>query len=485
MKITRYILLMLAGITAFSCDESLSELNEDPNLSSSANATAVFTAATGYYGIALEAYFNEYDALLAQYWAGGPGVALIDQEKYHIEASDFNTEWDYSLSQALSDLSFVMSDGNAGLAAAADILSVLIWQNLVDHFGDIPYSEALRAAPDEGGILAPVYDDAKTVYDDLVTRLDGDIAVLKGVSVDDALIGEEDLIYEGDLDSWIRLAYSLKLKILMRQSMADPSGVSAQVIALIGEGDFIETAAQMAMIPFEGSEGSNYNPQYARRTAGVGQFYVASETSVDVMSSMNDPRLSVLYDEAAGPGGIVGLKQGNVEALIAPSKDDFSFPSAVAYGEANPVILMSHWEVMFLRAEAALRFGTGDSEKTMFEAAVTAHFDYIGAEGAADYLANDIEYSEAASQQSRSDAIGIQKWISMNGLQESEGWIESRRFDMEPTSIFTGDIFVTPTESELGDGVFPSIHLYPQSELSFNPNTPTGGKITDKVFWDN
>ncbi|MBK7700732.1 MAG: SusD/RagB family nutrient-binding outer membrane lipoprotein [Saprospiraceae bacterium] len=49
-------------------------------------------------------------------------------------------------------------------------------------------------------------------------------------------------------------------------------------------------------------------------------------------------------------------------------------PSAVAYDPTNDVILMSHWEVMFLRAEAALRYGTADNDKTMYDNAVTAHF---------------------------------------------------------------------------------------------------------------
>ena len=33
-------------------------------------------------------------------------------------------------------------------------------------------------------------------------------------------------------------------------------------------------------------------------------------------------------------------------------------------GTTNDVILMSHWEVMFLKAEAALRYGTADNVKT-------------------------------------------------------------------------------------------------------------------------
>ena len=99
---------------------------------------------------------------------------------------------------------------------------------------------------------------------------------------------------------------------------------------------------------------------------------------------------------------------------------------------------MSHWEVMFLRAEAAARFGTADSEKGMFDNAVTAHFNYIADTlDAGAYLSANVIYDESADLDSKLNMIGVQKWISMCGLQETEGWIEARRFDLPNSRIFT------------------------------------------------
>jgi hypothetical protein len=184
------------------------------------------------------------------------------------------------------------------------------------------------------------------------------------------------------------------------------------------------------------------------------------------------------------------MKQGDVNELISPKPADFSKPSEVSYGEANDVILMSHWEVLFLRAEAAMRYGTSDDEKQMYDAAVTAHFEFVGLTEAeaASYLQTNAPYNEAASEVAKSDLIGVQKWISMNGLQESEGWIESRRFDRPPTNIFTNPttgIFDTPSRSTLPTAIYPSIRLYPQSEISLNAQNVPARTITDKVFWDN
>lgn len=486
MNIKKIIIPAILGISFFtSCDESLEDINKDPNNSTKANASATLTSGTGYYALAIDAFYNEIDGLFAQYIAGGPGVALIDDERYFVQNGDYNNEWGLAYNQALTDLKYTIKNGNEAQAAAADILSCHVWAVLVDHFGDVPYSEALRGTPDEGGILVPNYQGAESIYDDLVIRLKASAEVLAAT---EDVLGEEDVIYSGDLDKWQRFANSLRLKLLMRQSITNPSKVSADVKDLIATGTFIESEDQIALVPFAGATGLNYNPSYARREAGVGQFYVASQTTVTALEGLGDPRLSVLYDEAAGPGGIKGMIQGNVDDLISPSKDDFSFPSDVSYAIDNDVIFMSHWEVMFLRAEADMRFDTSDDELVMYNSAITAHFDYIGATGVTAYLQGNAAYDVAASDDEKSDLIGVQKWISMNGLQEFEGWIESRRFDTPTSHLFTdvtNGIFHTPTRTTLGQGKYPTLRLYPQTEVSFNPNTPPGRTIQDKVFWDN
>jgi hypothetical protein len=480
MKLLKYIIPAVVGVCSFSCDETLTEINKDPNGATTANPAATFVSGSAYYGIAIDAYVNELDALFAQYVAGGPGVALIDDERYFVQNTDYNAEWSMLYNQSLSDLKYTIDNGNEAQAAIADILSCHVWQVVVDHYGSVPYFEALQGAE---GILLPAYDEPKAIYDDLIARVKASAVVLAET---DEVLGDEDIFFGGDAESWIRFANSLELKLLMRQSITNAAEVGPKVIELITNGMFIEDESQIVAIPFSGSDGLNYNPSFARREAGVGQFYVASQTIVDEMTQLEDPRLAVLFDEAANfAGQIKGLKQGNIEDVVAPSKDDYSFPSAVAYAEDNDVILMSHWEVYFLRAEAAMRFGTADDEKAMFDAAVTAHFDYVGATGAATYLTESANYNPGATAAQKSAMIGIQKWISMLGLQEFEGWTETRRFDTADNHVFYTDIFVTPTRSTLGAGVFPTLRLYPQTETSYNPNAPTNRAITDKVFWDN
>jgi hypothetical protein len=505
MKKIKILIIIVSVMIVSSCGDKLAELNIDPDTSPTGSAPEVFTAAQAYYGIAHDAYFNETDAVLGQYWAGGPGVALLDIERYFFEPLDFNIAWSYSFLQALSDLSFVIDDAenNEALAAAADILSVFIYQSLVDHYGDIPYSTSLNGDPSKGGVISPEYDGGKAVYDLLVSRVAAAVAILADPALADDM-GTEDMIFGEFVDptdptdvelatqltNWIRLGNSIHLKLLMRQSISDAS-VGSAVTALVNSQNalFIQDESQLARIKFQGETGQNWNPMYARREQGVGQFYIASNSAVNRMTSLADPRLSVIYDVAVNTGTIVGIDQGDIVNRQELGADDVSFPSSVAIASANDVILMSHWEVMFLRAEADMRFGTIDDETAMFNGAVTAHFNYVGAT-IGNYLTTEAVYDPAASNEAKSNMIGLQKWISFNGLQESEGWIEARRFDTPSSPIFTGGtnpIFMTPARSQFPDGVFPVRYLYPQTELDFNArNVPGLSGVTDKpVFWDN
>lgn len=482
MKIRNLFIVAIFSLTWVSCGEDLAKFNVDPNNSTSARPQEVLTSGQLYYANVLEAIMNEHTALFAQYWAGGPGVALLDHERYFFEPADFNGTWSRAYRQALSDLSFVIDNGNNSSKAAAQILSAAIYQQLVDLFGDIPYSEALRGTADKGSILTPSYDAGKSIYDDLIVKIDDAVALLASPGE----MGGEDLIYGGDATKWIKYANSIKLKLLMRQAETDGS-VGSAVIAHVAKGNFIESASDMPVVQFTGTTGG-WNPQYARRESGIKQFYVASLSFVKKLEELGDPRLTKLFNAAVNGGGIKGLKQGDINDVGAVSKADYSFPSSVQYGAANPVILMSNWEVYFLRAEADMRFGTADDEVAMMNAGIQAHFNYVGAGDASSYIASSANITSGDALDTKLNVLGVQKWISMCGLQETEGWIETRRFDRPGNQIFTGagaGIFSTPTRTVLGQGVFPSIYLIPQSELSFNPNSPKTRKVTDKVFWDN
>ena len=493
-KINTLFILLLALVV--SCDVDLEDTNIDPNNSQTAGDAQTLSSAIGYMGYIVEADLNYSDSFLwSQYYTWGTGVAIGNAERYVSQAGDNNGYWFRTYATSLTDLNYIVNTSNSeAYKGIANVLKAYLFQGLVDHFGDIPFTEALSGAIEDGSVLTPKYDSAETIiYPGLVTVLDEALEQLNNADEDEVgRIGPDDFIYyddvlmRTDISKWIKFANSLKLRVLMRTSETSPQGPAIQ--NLINSGTFIESVADMPAIPFSGAIGDQ-NPMFARASFGVGNFYFASNGTLDLLESLNDPRGEVFYTKATtgtAAGSLRGINQGTIdnEPFTAP-QTDYSLASPYSYSATNSVILMSPWEVWFLRAEADARYGTGDDAETAFTSAISLNFNYMGVANAAAYISS-LNFASATTLDDQIDLIAIQKWISFNGTQEDEGWIESRRFDRPASRLFTdGGIFQTPLLSVLPSGVHPSTWLYPESERSLNPNVPQQRNITDPIFWDN
>lgn len=472
--------MAFAMLLLVSCDKSLEEVNIDPNNSPTANDSQVLSSALGSLGYWVDVDLNSASFLWAQYYTWGIGVSIGNQERFVSQPDDFNNGWGRAHAQCLTDLKFLTKSESAAYRGVGKLLTAYIYQGLVDHFGDIPYSEAISGEIEDGSILTPSFDDAATIYESLVTVIDDGLSEFENAA---SVIGSDDFVYGGDLNKWAKFGNSLKLRLLMRLSEISPKGDAVK--KLISEGDFISSLSDMASIPFSGVAGSQ-NPMYARFEWGVGDFYFASNATVNVLSDLGDPRLTEFYSPAtvgSFAGQIRGIDQGTIDnEPFTADAAEYSGSSPYAYGVANSVVLMSPWEVWFLRAEAAARYGTADNDADAFSSAIESNFENIGISDAATYIAS-LNYGGSLDE--KLNMIGVQKWISLNGTQEDEGWIESRRFDRPGNRIFTEGIFQNPPLSVLPAGTFPASWLYPASERSLNPNAPSQRSITDRLFWDN
>lgn len=482
MKYIFRSLIVLAFFGMMSCEQSIEEINVDPNNSPSASDSQILAAALGNLGYMQDVDLNAASFLWAQYYTWGIGVSLGNQERFVSEPDDFDGYWGTAYADILIDLKFLTKSESLAYKGVGKALTAYVFQGLVDHFGDVPFNEALSGEINDGAILSPKFDQASAIYPSLVTLIDESINDLSAASSDD--IGDDDFVYHGNVGEWIKFANSLKLRILMRTSEVAPNADAVK--SLIANGTFIETADDVAAIPFSGDAGGQ-NPMYARFEWGVGDFYFASNATLNVLEQLNDPRGTAFYSPATSgtfKGTLRGIDQGTVDRDVpfTDPSSDYSGSSDIAYGEANSVILMSDWEVWFLRAEAAARYGTADNDAVAFANAVASNFEYLGVDGADDYIAS-LNYG--GSLDNKLDKIAVQKWIAMNGTQEDEGWIETRRFDRPASRLFTAGIFQTPPYSVLGAGKFPSVWLFPAIERSLNPNAPGQRTITDKIFWDN
>jgi hypothetical protein len=134
-------------------------------------------------------------------------------------------------------------------------MQVYTYYYLVNTFGNIPYSQAnnINKYP------FPAYDDPKTVYYELLNRLD---TCNNGFNPSAGSFGSADILYGGDVNSWIRFANSLKLKMAMLIADSDPITAQKKVNEAINGGVF-QSNADNAVFRYTGIK-PNANPVWVK-----------------------------------------------------------------------------------------------------------------------------------------------------------------------------------------------------------------------------
>ncbi|MCD6597900.1 MAG: SusD/RagB family nutrient-binding outer membrane lipoprotein [Bacteroidales bacterium] len=187
-------------------------------------------------------------------------------------------------------------EGLVSIAAAQKILQCLMFEYLSDIYGDIPYTEALKGREGE---IQPKFDMQEDIYTGLFETLDEAVAIL-GSSLDEI---EGDLLYNGDKQSWIRFANSLKLRMLVRSYDAfggsKQSELQAAAKALLIDNNSFNTA-----LAYEGTSANNswfWGP--ARNGGEEMSRRKPSEPFLDLLKANNDPRLKAWIAPALKPWG--------------------------------------------------------------------------------------------------------------------------------------------------------------------------------------
>jgi hypothetical protein len=357
----------------------------------------------------------------------------------------------------------------------ARILKAYMSAGLTDLFGDVPYSEAFKG---NSGTVTPVYDTQKSIYTDeggILDNLEKGIAAIKNYSGSITLEG--DILFEGDLQGWIRFANSLRIKHLIR--ISDKMDVSSQLQAIVTEGNFIDENPENAIFDFMDGEPNNF--RLARLRIGDFNNFVLSETMEDILTDLNDERISKLFQpfNNSTTGEFNGLLNGIDATQNAAVLSDYSLAGTI-FRENTSVLdanFMTSMETHFLLAEAAQKgFITADAQ-ALYNIGVTQAFDYWQVALPADYLVRTGAYTNGDSLEN----IITQKWIS-NIINGYEGWVEFRR---------TGFPQLKTISASLNDNLIPVRMPYPAEEEALNAanyeaaaSKTDGNSINVAVWWD-
>ncbi|MDP3679518.1 MAG: SusD/RagB family nutrient-binding outer membrane lipoprotein [Flavobacterium sp.] len=474
----KIILTTLTIITLISCqsDDKYEDKNRDPKNPTQVSSEFLFNAATKslFDQMTSTNVNNNIYRMLGQHWTE---TTYVDEANY-----DFNTRnitqshWSEIYRDVLADLATAKINNDADLTISADtkktknaqieILTVYAWAQMVETFGDIPYSQALNA----GQYVLPVYDDAATIYSDLLTRIAVAIPNLT-----DSGFGTADKIYGGDTAKWKKFGNSLMLRMGVR--VADVPALAtkstAAIKAAVSGGVFTSNADNASLVYSNATP--NTNPVWVDLVQSGRSDFVIANTLVDFMNNLSDPRRAVYFDQNLGTGVYEGGPYGDNNAFSS-----YTHVSDRVIDPTNPASLIDYSEVCFYLADAAERSisGTPVNAAVFYNAGITASFDYWAAPNVATYLANPaVNYATAPG--TWKVKIGNQLWLAMYN-RGYEAWTAWRTYDMPGFNL--------PAVSE--DPV-PTRYTYPISEQNLNKVNYTaasaaigGDTQTTKVFWD-
>ena len=288
MKYTNYILGLCLStmLVVTSCETLDIELTENPNALSPSQADPGF-------------FLNSIQVDFA-YWVHSMGdrggeltrINYMNGRNYdNIYSPDsWNGLWSSAYRGMLEDIRLMnLIAEERGLQfeiGMGKVFQSYIMLTLVDTFGDVPYSEALKGGE---GVLNPVSDDGATVYASAIALLDSAIADFNA----GALAGSSnDFYYGGNSSKWIKAANSIKKKALL--NTGDIAGYNAI-------SDYITTAAD----DFEFQWGTNQatpdtrHPLYRQNYTNTGGGEYQSNWIVFNMlnghAGNTDPRLPYYY----------------------------------------------------------------------------------------------------------------------------------------------------------------------------------------------
>lgn len=370
---------------------------------------------------------------------------------YILTSTDFDTPWGNMYTSVLGNNKDLMDKADAAnynrYSGIARILMAYGLQLLVDEWGKVPYSQALQAA----GNTHPVFDDDRALYDTIQNLITRGIAYLNDPAPGGQTPGADDIIYGGSASKWIKFAHAIKARLFIHQSKGN-AAMAAQALA---EANLSFTSNDDNAQFIFGSAETAANPIYEFNSQR-GDIDYGSSTMVDLLISLNDPRISKLvdinYNDVNGAG--IGEYYGNINGHVE---------------------FITYDEILFIKAEATLR-STGDfaAAQGFYRSAILANMQKLGVSAA------DANAYIAAQGTLPTTSVGaaiakvsLQEYLAL--YQNPEAWTLWRR---------TGSPALTQTAGTNG---IPRRYLYPQNEYSLNSaNVPPSTTLfSPRVFWDN
>jgi hypothetical protein len=487
MKYIKIVLLLILGQTLVSgCTKDFAEKNDDPN------AITIITPNL----LLPHIIRSSVNSIMGEAW--GIGTLVVQQTAKYQFVDDDRYIWGnkdriwndyYNNLRDIKKLSELAASSNQpAYNGVALIMKSWMFSTITDTYGDAPYSEATSG---DNNILKPKYDTQEAIYTGILADLSHANTILADAKT--SIAG--DLIYQGDVTQWRKLANSLSIRYLMRISAK--KDVSAALQEIVGnparypvfennndDGDY-------SYLP----EAPNQFPNYTNRIGGFDEFRL-SKTFSDVLQQYQDPRIGIFArptaaSVAAGTPVYVGMPNGlsdtkalnynggsnNISRLGSFYYENSITPAGLLVAKGY---IMAYPELQFLLAEAKLKnlINTTTTAQAYYEKGIETAFIYLNTTMPSDYVTRTgVQFTQARAL----EQIITQKWIALfyTGL---EPWYEWRR---------TGFPVLQAGPDNQNGGRIPVRYRYPLNEQSQNAENLRAAiarqgpdDINTKVWWN-
>lgn len=466
----RISFLLLTPVLLSACEDYL-DINTNPNNPTKVPAELLLAHASYRTGDNIQ-LAGDITSYYVQYLASPNAFGskdIHDGQPYDVTWREF-----YRMMSDLSDLELLAEEqGASQYLGAAKILKAVNLGLVLDLWGDVPYSEAFFAE-----VLKPAYEDDEDLYSELLTLLDDGISALNKPD-QTVVLGADDFVYNGDVDGWIKMAYSLKARYLLHMSNTskfDPDAVLAA--AAMG----ISTNDENGDITYSTAGTDVYNP-WAKVARSQENSVLDGWISKQLADAMNgttfgvvDPRMEFMFG-ATTEGDFIGVENGAGRGTGVDIKGDRSTLMRGTYyaSDDSPILIITLAELKFIEAEAAL---ANDDKATAYQAyldGIAAHMEMLGVADPDTYISDPaVSVGEANITLA---LIMKEKFVAL--FLHPETWSDARRFNYQYE-----DMTLPANHNPALGGQFLRRLVYPDSEVSRNLNNVPSVTILDRVWWD-
>lgn len=535
-----YSIFFVAMIIAAGTGCRKSQFNINQNVNSPTDSTVT-------YDVVLPAALHSAGTIIGTQWAvtqrwmgywarSGTYAPNVIEETYEITTGFGNGIWNlcYDNNYDLQIVKSKAAKANAGFyEGIARIMMAHNFQILVDVYGNVPYSQALKG----GANPTPAYDKGIDIYKDLFRQVDTAIALIEGTDAEAAAnkdIITNDIIFgvlaypQGSLSlhaytdlqkaRWIRFANTLKLRWLIHCYAVSGINKTAEMAKINSQGGgFLGAGEDVLVQPGYASDKPNpFYTTFINTIAGAATannvYNKANAWGIGYYAYNGDSRQSRFY--VAGSGGLTGVAYGlPPTAQYAAAVLAGIGPGVGKTSTAGQNIMIAA-ESYFLQAEARIRgyITSGPTALSLTNTGIAESFRYMGvASGAAGYISGNAGYGDvdfnAAALAPGLPSGGLftvlsQKWFALNGINSLEVWTDYRRVPYTEVASVSGasnSNFVYGAGVGYGAGPTISVspqntstkipvrYLYPQTEYNYNSANVSAEGTVDrytKIFWD-